>query len=65
MFLKSMFLKSLFLKSLFKKEIKNESMISFFIDEVEYTINKNEIYTIFNSVLKKKFFYLVFVITKN
>jgi len=44
------------LKSLFKKEIKNESMISFFIDEVEYTINKNEIYTIFQFCFKEKIF---------
>lgn len=55
----------MFLKSLFKKKKKKEFMISFFIDDVEYTINKNEIYTIFNFVLKKKFFYLVFVIMKN
>ena len=55
----------MFLESLFKKKKKNSYMISFFIDDVEYKINKNEIYTISNFVLKKKFFYLVFVIMKS
>jgi len=31
-------------------------MISFFIDDVEYTINKNEIYTIFQFCFKEKIF---------